>query len=30
MAVLNPVKLTIKNYPEGQTEMLEGENNPED
>ena len=30
MAVLNPVKLTIKNYPEGQTEMLNAENNPED
>ena len=29
MAVLNPVKLTIKNYPEGQTEMLNAENNPE-
>lgn len=30
MAVLNPVKLTIRNYPEGQTEMLKAENNPED
>ena len=30
MAVLNPVKLTIKNYPEGQTEVLKAENNPED
>ncbi len=30
MAVLNPVKLTIKNYPEKQIEMLEAENNPED
>ena len=30
MAVLNPVKLTIKNYPERQIEMLEAENNPED
>jgi glutaminyl-tRNA synthetase len=30
MAVLNPVKLTIKNYPEGQSEVLEAENNPED
>ncbi len=30
MAVLNPVKLTIKNYPDGQTEMLTAENNPED
>ncbi len=29
-AVLNPVKLTIKNYPEGKTEMLSIENNPED
>ena len=30
MAVLNPVKLTIRNYPDGQTEMLTAENNPED
>ena len=30
MAVLNPVKLTIKNYPEKKIEMLEAENNPED
>jgi glutaminyl-tRNA synthetase len=30
MAVLEPLKLTIKNYPEGQTEDLEAENNPED
>ena len=30
MAVLNPVKLLITNYPEGATEMLEAENNPED
>ena len=30
MAVLNPVKLTIKNYPEGETEILKAENNPED
>ena len=30
MAVLNPVKLTIRNYPKGQTEMLKAENNPED
>ena len=30
MAVLNPVKLVITNYPEGTTEMLEAENNPED
>jgi glutaminyl-tRNA synthetase len=29
MAVLNPIKLTISNYPEGQTELLEGEINPE-
>lgn len=29
MAVLNPVKLTISNYPEGETENLEGEINPE-
>ncbi len=30
MAVLNPVKLVITNYPEGQTETVEMENNPED
>jgi glutaminyl-tRNA synthetase len=30
MAVLDPVKLVITNYPEGKTEMLESENNPED
>ncbi|MGB3799943.1 MAG: glutamine--tRNA ligase/YqeY domain fusion protein [Lewinella sp.] len=30
MAVLEPVKLVITNYPDGQTEMLETENNPED
>ncbi|WP_339702155.1 glutamine--tRNA ligase/YqeY domain fusion protein [uncultured Marixanthomonas sp.] len=30
MAVLNPIKLVITNYPEGQTEMLEAENNQED
>lgn len=30
MAVLDAVKLTIKNYPEGQTEFLNAENNPED
>lgn len=30
MAVLDPVKLVITNYPAGQTEMLAGENNPED
>ncbi|NDV46054.1 glutamine--tRNA ligase/YqeY domain fusion protein [Paludibacter sp. 221] len=29
-AVINPVKLIITNYPEGQAEMLETENNPED
>jgi len=29
MAVLNPVKLVIDNYPEGQTEMLTAVNNPE-
>ena len=30
MAVLDPVKVTITNYPEDQTERLEAENNPED
>ena len=30
MAVLNPVKVTIVNYPEGKTEELEAINNPED
>lgn len=30
MAVLNPVKLIITNYPEGKTEWLDAENNPED
>ncbi|WP_445456304.1 glutamine--tRNA ligase/YqeY domain fusion protein [Flavobacterium sp. HNIBRBA15423] len=30
MAVLNPVKLVITNYPEAQEEWLEAENNPED
>ncbi len=30
MAVLDPVKLIIRNYPEGQTEHLSAENNPED
>ncbi len=30
MAVLDPVKLVITNYPEGQEEWLETENNPED
>lgn len=29
MAVLNPVKLVIDNYPEGETEMLTAVNNPE-
>ncbi len=29
MAVLNPIKLVIENYPDGQTEMLEAGNNPE-
>lgn len=28
-AVLNPVKLVITNYPEGKTEMMEMDNNPE-
>ena len=30
MAVLHPIKLTITNYPEGQSETLEVENNPND
>jgi glutaminyl-tRNA synthetase len=30
MAVIDPVKLVITNYPEGKTEWLEAENNPED
>jgi len=30
MAVLDPVKLVITNYPAGKTEMLDSENNPED
>jgi len=30
MAVLDPVKLIIDNYPEGKTEYLQAENNPED
>lgn len=30
MAVLDPIKLIITNYPEGQTEILNAENNPED
>ncbi len=29
MAVLDPIKLVITNYPEGQIEELEAENNPE-
>lgn len=29
-AVLDPVKLVITNYPEGQTEVMEAQNNPED
>ncbi len=29
IAVLDPVKVVITNYPEGQEEMLHGENNPE-
>ncbi len=30
MAVINPVKVVITNYPEGQTEMVEMDNNPEE
>lgn len=30
MAVLNPLKVTITNYPEGKVEMMKLENNPED
>ncbi len=30
MGVLNPLKLVITNYPDGQTEWLEAENSPED
>ena len=30
MAVLNPLRVVIENYPEGQVEELEAENNPED
>ncbi|MDA0939503.1 MAG: glutamine--tRNA ligase/YqeY domain fusion protein [Bacteroidetes bacterium] len=30
MAVLRPIKLVVTNYPEGQTEWLPTENNPED
>lgn len=29
MAVLDPIKLVITNYPQGQTEVFSGENNPE-
>lgn len=29
MVVLDPIKLIITNYPEGQSEILKGENNPE-
>jgi len=29
MAVLDPIKLVVTNYPAGQTETLHGENNPE-
>jgi glutaminyl-tRNA synthetase len=30
MVVLNPLKVVITNYPEGQSELLSSENNPED
>jgi glutaminyl-tRNA synthetase len=30
MAVMNPLKVVIENYPEGQSEQLEAINNPED
>ena len=30
MVVFNPIKIVITNYPEGQTEQLASENNPED
>ena len=30
MAVLDPVKIVLTNYPEGKVEMLSAENNPED
>lgn len=30
MAVLNPIKVVIENYPEGESEMLDAVNNPED
>ncbi len=29
MAVLDPIKLVLTNYPDGQTEIMSGENNPE-
>ena len=29
MAVLDPIKLVLTNYPEGETETMHGENNPE-
>ena len=30
LGVLNPIKITIENYPEGQTEEIDAVNNPED
>ena len=30
MVVLNPIKVTIENYPDDKVEYLDGENNPED
>jgi glutaminyl-tRNA synthetase len=30
MAVLNPIKITLANYPDGETEYLDAVNNPED
>ena len=30
MAVVRPIKLTIKNYPKGKRETVIAENNPED
>ena len=30
MAVLNPLKITIENYPEGETQYLEANNHPQD
>ena len=30
MAVIDPLKVTIENYPEGKTELIEAVNNPED